>query len=103
MRDALLQRIQCRAEESDSDVVYITQEGKVLLDWTSEPDLPLLEIMSIGKSIVALAIGILIDEGKIPDIDMPVFHLYPEWYQGGKAKDYTSYDYESYIRDTGNS
>ncbi len=86
MRDALLQRIQCRAEESDSDVVYITQEGKVLLDWTSEPDLPLLEIMSIGKSIVALAIGILIDEGKIPDIDMPVFHLYPEWYQGEKQK-----------------
>ena len=57
MRDALLQRIQRRAEESDSDVVYITQEGEVLLDWTSEPDLPLLEIMSIGKSIVSLAIS----------------------------------------------
>lgn len=86
MREALLQHIQRRAEESDSDVVYITQEGEVLLDWTSESELPLLEIMSIGKSIIALAIGMLIDEGKIPDIDMPIFHLYPEWYQGEKQK-----------------
>ena len=81
---AILAKIQRRAEASDSDVVYITQGEEVLLDWTSEPNLPLIEIMSIGKSIVALAIGMLRDEGKIPSLDMPLYHLYPEWYQGQK-------------------
>jgi CubicO group peptidase (beta-lactamase class C family) len=86
MRDSLLKEIQRRSEESLSDAVYITQEDQVLLDWVSQPDLPLLEIMSIGKSIVALAVGTLIDEGKIPSVDMPIYHLYPEWYQGEKEK-----------------
>lgn len=86
MCDTLLKKIQMRAHDSDSDVVYITRKGEVLLDWTSEPNLPPIEIMSITKSIVALAVGMLIEEGKIPDVDIPVFHIYPEWHQGEKQK-----------------
>ena len=86
MSDALLKKIMLRARESDSDVIYITRQGETLVDWTSEPDLPPIEIMSVTKSIVALAVGMLIDERRIPDIDMPVFHIYPEWHQGEKQK-----------------
>ncbi len=40
--------------------------------------------MSATKSIVSLAIGRLIDAGKIKSIDQPVCDFYPEWKQGRK-------------------
>lgn len=84
MREEVLNKIQQRAEDSKSDVLYITQGNQILCDWVSEPDLPLIEIMSIGKSIVALIIGILIDAKKIIDIDIPIYEFFPEWRQGQK-------------------
>ncbi|MGI4852263.1 MAG: serine hydrolase domain-containing protein [Janthinobacterium lividum] len=86
MQKDILNKIQRRAEDSKSDALYITQGDQVLCDWISEPDLPLIEIMSIGKSIVALMIGILVDTGKIKDIDVPVCEFFPEWRQGQKEK-----------------
>ena len=86
MQKEILDKIQQRAEESKSDALYITQNNRVLCDWVSEPDLPPIEIMSIGKSIVALAVGILIDRGKIAHIDLPIYEFFPEWRQGEKEK-----------------
>ena len=40
--------------------------------------------MSATKSIVSLAIGRLIDSGKITSLDQPVSDFYPEWKQGRK-------------------
>ena len=82
----ILSRIQERALSSDSDAVYITQGQHILMDWVSEPHLSLIEIMSIAKSIVSLAIGILMDEGKIPSLDLLVCDIYPEWRQGQKKQ-----------------
>ncbi len=86
MKEEILKSIQKRAEESLSDTLYITQGDQILCDWASEPNLPPLEIMSIGKSIVALAIGILWDRGKISNVDTLISDFYPEWRQGQKEK-----------------
>jgi Beta-lactamase class C and other penicillin binding proteins len=40
--------------------------------------------MSCTKSIVNLAIGHLVDAGKIKSVDQPVHEFYPEWKQGQK-------------------
>jgi CubicO group peptidase (beta-lactamase class C family) len=42
--------------------------------------------MSATKSVVSLAIGRLIDEGKVKSIDQPVCEFYPEWKQGRKRQ-----------------
>lgn len=43
-----------------------------------------IELMSATKSVVALAIGLLIDDGKLASLDEPVYGIYPEWAQGRK-------------------
>jgi CubicO group peptidase (beta-lactamase class C family) len=42
--------------------------------------------MSATKSVVSLAVGRLIDMGKIKSLDQPVYDFYPEWRQGRKRK-----------------
>ncbi|AKT36947.1 serine hydrolase domain-containing protein [Chondromyces crocatus] len=77
-----------RAEATSSDALVILRNGKLVGAWTfGEPRSP-IELMSVTKSIVSLAIGLLIDEGKIASVDAPVHHFFPEWNQGQK-KDIT--------------
>lgn len=73
------------AKVSRSDAMLVTRDGKVLAEYyrdgrTPEP----IEMMSATKSIVALAVGALIGEGKIASLDTPVHTWYPEWKQGRK-------------------
>ncbi|AVP96062.1 6-aminohexanoate hydrolase [Ahniella affigens] len=74
------------ATESKSDAVLVMQGDQVLLEQYQNPDSRLFELMSVTKSVVALAIGALVTDGLIQSLDMPVAELYPEWKQGRKAK-----------------
>jgi len=42
--------------------------------------------MSITKSVVSLAIGMLLGDGKIASLDAPLSTWYPEWKEGRRAK-----------------
>ncbi|MCD9027410.1 beta-lactamase family protein [Luteimonas sp. BDR2-5] len=83
---AALQVLREGARASDSDTLRIVHDGVVLLD-QRRPDTPAdgLETMSVTKSLVALAIGRLLTQGRIDTIDQPVADFYPEWRQGRKA------------------
>ena len=79
-----LERLHKRAAEADSDAVVIVKNGRLVADWDfGQPRGP-IEAMSATKSIVSLAIGRLIDSGKIKSLDQPVSDFYPEWKQGRK-------------------
>jgi CubicO group peptidase (beta-lactamase class C family) len=66
--------------------VVIVKDGKLVADWTfGKPEGP-IEAMSATKSIVSLAIGSLIDQGKIKSLDQPVSDFYPEWKRGRKRQ-----------------
>ncbi len=81
---AALERLHKRAAEADSDAVVIVKNGRLVADWDfGQPRGP-IEAMSATKSIVSLAIGRLIDSGKIKSLDQPVSDFYPEWKQGRK-------------------
>ncbi len=82
--ESILCRITERARESKSTAVLITHCGRPILEYRSGPFWEPVDTMSITKSIVALAIGILIDEKKLDSVDVPVYHFYPEWNQGYK-------------------
>jgi CubicO group peptidase (beta-lactamase class C family) len=81
---AALERLKMRAEASSSDEVVVVKDGKLVADWMFAEDPDPIEAMSATKSVVNLAIGKLIDGGKIKGLDQPVVDFYPEWRQGRK-------------------
>lgn len=75
------------AKASRSDAMLIMRDGKVLSEYYRSGKAPgPIEMMSATKSIVALAIGGLVADGKIASLDTPVHTWYPEWKQGLKQK-----------------
>jgi CubicO group peptidase (beta-lactamase class C family) len=79
-----LEKLRKRAEEASSDAVVILKDGHLIADWDFGRERGTIEAMSATKSIVSLAIGRLIDTGKIKSVDQPVSEIYPEWKQGRK-------------------
>ncbi|MCL1635650.1 beta-lactamase family protein [Luteimonas sp. SX5] len=73
------------ARNSRSDAMLVLRDGKTVAEYYRSGQAPgPIEMMSATKSIVALAIGGLIADGKIPSLDAPVHTWYPEWKQGRK-------------------
>lgn len=69
----------CR--ESESWGLVVMHHGKVAIDENFGIDAPGCNLMSATKSITSLAVGMLIDDGKIPSIDTPLQYFFPS-YQG---------------------
>ena len=79
-----LARLIERGKETSSDAVIVIQDGKVLAEEYYGKPKGAIYIASAGKSLTALAIGKLLDQGKIISLDQPVSDFYPEWLQGSK-------------------
>lgn len=79
-----LEHIAEGAAASNSDSVLIVVDGEPVLERYTSMPAPVLETMSVTKSIVSLAIGALIGEGRIESLDTPVYSWFPEWKQGRK-------------------
>jgi CubicO group peptidase (beta-lactamase class C family) len=79
-----LRQLEQRARETGSDAVVVYLHGVKILDYHSASSIRPIYTMSCTKSIVALAIGEAIAEGKIKNIDEPVYDFFPEWNQGRK-------------------
>jgi CubicO group peptidase (beta-lactamase class C family) len=73
-----------RGRKTHSDAVIVIQDGKVLAEEYYGKPKRAVYIASAGKSLTALAIGKLLDEGKIKSLDQPVSDFYPQWIQGNK-------------------
>lgn len=81
---AALDHLVARARATHSNALLVWQHGKLIREdyfGTRPHGEPL---MSTTKSIVALAIGKLVDDGKLRSFDQPVSDFYPEWKQGQK-------------------
>ncbi len=75
------------AKASRSDAMLVLRDGKTVAEYYRSGQAPgPIEMMSATKSIVALAIGGLIADGKIASLDAPVHTWYPEWKQGRKRQ-----------------
>ncbi len=67
--------------ETKSREALIIHKGKVVAEWSwlgSKSDEP-VEVWSLSKSMASTAIGFLVDEGKIKNIEEPVANYIPEW------------------------
>lgn len=82
-RSEILSNIVARAEQSHSTAFALMQDGQVLARFPENAGR--LEAYSMTKSFVSLAVGLLIQEGKL-SLDEPLSKYFPEWNQGHKKQ-----------------
>lgn len=75
---AALDRMLRRAGETNTDALVVLHDGKVVGDWRFGKPAQPIEAMSATKSVVSIAIGRLVDTGKVR-LEDPVARFYPEW------------------------
>ncbi|MDZ4116678.1 MAG: serine hydrolase [Xanthomonadaceae bacterium] len=80
-----LAAIEQGAEASHTDALLVMRGDEVLFESYASGVPEPIELMSVTKSVVALAIGALLSDGKLASLDMPVADFYPEWRQGRKS------------------
>lgn len=81
-----LERIVSSAKASQSSSLLVLKDGKLVVEhYFGQPRRP-IETMSVTKSIVSLAIGVLVADKKIASVDVPLSKFYPELAKGKKAK-----------------
>ena len=76
--------IERNARAAHSDAVLVWKDGKTLLELQPETGEEPVHLMSATKSVVALAIMLLLDDGKLASVDEPVSNIFAEWKQGRK-------------------
>lgn len=82
---AALARLRERAKATHSDVLIVAQHGEILVEeGSSAPGEP-IPMMSITKSITALAIGCLVQDGALRSVDVPAHTYVPRWSIGPRA------------------
>jgi len=67
------------AQTSQSDALLVWERGLLLTERYFGQARGPIALMSITKSIVSLAIGLLIVEGKIPSVDVSLSDFHAEW------------------------
>ncbi|HZS39203.1 MAG TPA: serine hydrolase [Polyangia bacterium] len=81
---AALKELVDAAEKSKSSSLVVVKNGKLIGEWYFGGAARPIETMSATKSIVSLAVGRLLDDGKLKSLDQPIHELFPEWKQGRK-------------------
>jgi len=83
---ARLDALVAAARESHSSALVVMHRGRVVREeYFGQPREP-IEAMSVTKSVLNLAIGRLLHEGRIDSLDTPLHTWFPEWKQGRKQQ-----------------
>lgn len=79
-----LEALLARARATSTDAVVVLRDGKLVGEWTFGKPRSAIPTMSVTKSVVSLAVGRLVETGRLKSLDEPVATFYPEWRQGRK-------------------
>lgn len=82
-----LQALKDSAAKTHSEALLVYSEGQLIHEsyfGKGSPD-RITETMSCTKSIVAIGVAALIEDGLIDSLDVPIHRFYPEWKQGLKV------------------
>src|SRR5690606_146850 len=72
-------------EASNADAFMLLQDGQIVAELVRDPDRGPIETMSATKSVLALVIGLLLEDGKITSLDQPVGDFFETWAVGPHA------------------
>lgn len=89
MDSAMLEGARTYAFQPDRHTqgVVVTRRGALVAEWYEDgrDATSYAASWSMGKSFTSALVGIAIDEGKIPSVDVPMVDYFPEW--AGSARD----------------
>ena len=86
MNNPALENHQLLCERSGADSCLVIRRGKIVQEYYSSRYRMPMMAMSSTKSITGILVGMLIDDGKIKNIDEPVCAYLSEWCAGAKGK-----------------
>ncbi len=81
---AALRRLVEGARASGADALVVVKDDRLVLEEHFGTRAGPIEAFSTTKSVVSLAVGMLLDEGRLRSLDQPVSDFYPEWKGGPK-------------------
>jgi CubicO group peptidase (beta-lactamase class C family) len=73
------------AEASDTDALVVVRGGRVVCERTFGREDGPIQLMSVTKFVTAFAVGILLQEKRIPDLDAPLSTWFTGWKEGPKG------------------
>ena len=79
-----IQQLLVKAKKSHTDGMVVVYDGKIICQYYSPEGRKPIRTMSVTKSIVNLAFGLLMTDGSLNTIDRFVYEWYPQWKQGQK-------------------
>jgi CubicO group peptidase (beta-lactamase class C family) len=86
LRREPLERLVEAAERTGTDALLVIHRDRAVVARSFGGQPRRLELMSVTKGFVGIAVGFLLEEGKIPSLDAPLATWFPEWKQGKKAR-----------------
>jgi len=81
-----LDRLLAAAEEAGSDALIVLKDGRVACERYFRGNHDRIHLMSVTKFFTAMAIALLIEDGRIESLDAPLSTWFPAWKEGPKAK-----------------
>jgi CubicO group peptidase (beta-lactamase class C family) len=83
---ARVQALIDEAAKSGSSSLLLVKDGRVVVERYFGQPHGAIETMSVTKSIVSLAIGLLVADHRIDSVDQPLSTWLPEWAEGPKSR-----------------
>jgi CubicO group peptidase (beta-lactamase class C family) len=83
---AALDRLLAAARDAQTDALVVIKEGRVVCERYFRGRRGRIHLMSVTKFLTAMAVALLIDEGKIASLDAPLSTWFKEWKEGRRAK-----------------
>ncbi len=81
---AALERLREASAASHSTALVVWHNGQFIVRDYADGEPRMLQLMSITKAVVSLAIGRMLTTGALRSVDTPIHEFYPEWRQGQK-------------------
>jgi CubicO group peptidase (beta-lactamase class C family) len=76
---SVIDSLQRAAEALKSDAFLIVRDGKIVHEWTYPGFRMPWNPQSVTKAITGLGVGVLLDRGAIPSLDLPLAEVFPEF------------------------
>jgi CubicO group peptidase (beta-lactamase class C family) len=83
---AAVRRLIEEAARTRSDTLIVVKDGRLVVERRFLDERGPIETMSVTKSFVSLAVGLLVAEGKIKSVDAPMWTWIPEWKADDRSK-----------------
>jgi CubicO group peptidase (beta-lactamase class C family) len=80
-----LDRLIAAARDAQTDALLIVKDGRIVCERYFRGRRGRIQLMSVTKFLTAMAIALLVEEGKIASLDAPLSTWFDEWGKGPRA------------------